>query len=75
MSEPRADRCETCRFWQAHEDPSQGECRRRSPVLLAGSLGWLDGEDPALGVWPEVRATDWCGQFSPLPIRQKIEGD
>jgi len=64
----RAERCDRCRWWQeqtAH-DSVDGECRVRSPRVLATS----DGSTcyyPTL--WPRTRRADWCGEFRPLDPR------
>lgn len=51
-----AERCETCRFWGAHNptDPKQGYCRRYAPRVSV-----------ALGIWVETWADWWCGDYAP----------
>lgn len=69
MSE-RADRCETCRYWDVWDDPVSatgssfqfGECRRHAP------RPYLESDDPTLiepVTWPNTRMTSWCGEWKP----------
>lgn len=75
--EPRAERCETCRF--LHKDRNcdyQGECRRMTPLpnfaYLSAYASYADDEDDAcertaikhFGVWPQVAMDDWCGEWA-----------
>ncbi len=64
--------CGQCRFYQATADMA-GECRRKSPqgvirvALHQGktSNGCFDA------FWPIVSATDWCGEWQPLPVKEE----
>jgi hypothetical protein len=57
--------CQTCRFWEgvAHRY-GEGLCRRNSP--------WPDTTTHA-ALWPVTLAVDWCGDFQPQPVKQKVE--
>lgn len=48
--------CKTLREWEDGAEPEQGECRRMPPVLV---------EDGAIGYWPLVDVSDWCGEWRP----------
>jgi hypothetical protein len=57
--------CGTCMFFhQTKKESSKGICRRHSP---SGISNWIEAgkgikiEVKYLYVWPEVNATDWCG--------------
>lgn len=61
---PRGKRCETCRFWERDGETGLGECHRNPPVaiplmLLPGGENY----EHALAAWPELTATDWCGEW------------
>ncbi len=73
---PRPERCETCRFW------TDGDCRRFPPVLNF-NYGLIEGIELVLkgvtaaeeccdmtaeSVWPTTTATEWCGEWKPLPV-------
>lgn len=72
----RRERCGACRFWnRAKRDTwtdfdgspagvlvEHAQCRRSAPVPLYRGQGAL-----ADAKWPEVSATDWCGQFEAAP--------
>jgi hypothetical protein len=67
MTEPRKERCGTCRFWELHERgditdlvPS-GYCRRYPPVI-ALSNGDVDNESWCQAT-PETFDNDWCGEW------------
>lgn len=47
--------CTSCRFFHADKQ----ECRIRAPRVLLRS-----DEGPALALWPNVGAEDWCGEHS-----------
>ncbi len=49
-------RCKHCRFWEA--GAIWGTCRRRSPQTNVPVHET---------VWPQTRASDWCGEFEALP--------
>lgn len=69
--------CRTCAFYHPHLTNIRssvvasdmqgrpyftGECRRQPPVMLRGDEY---GNGLGEGVWPAVRAIDWCGEFQP----------
>lgn len=63
--QPGANACAACRYfypcktiqeWEDGAEPEQGECRRMPPVLV---------EDGAIGYWPMVDVSDWCGEWRP----------
>ncbi|QAZ67287.1 hypothetical protein C3Y92_08625 [Solidesulfovibrio carbinolicus] len=53
-------RCAICR-WRF-----DNACHKRSPWIVAGQI--VGGQGP-VGVWPEVLADSWCGDFS---FRQEV---
>lgn len=73
----RAERCETCRFWEllpaGHQDrgePLNGTCRRFPPVLDTARLVKQKYdeivEDTFKGggyVFPVTGSDDWCGEW------------
>lgn len=68
--EPRAERCEACRYWEDN-DPEQldksedyeGWCRRHAPMPLV-VLGCRDeGVASSPVVWPFTEHNDWCGEW------------
>lgn len=67
MSERRPN-CGTCRFWSAGEIDTVGECRRHAPVPHVRSeqesVATVSKGEPTVR-WPEVRASDWCGEHQP----------
>lgn len=61
MTEPRTERCETCRFWDdsdASIEGGFGRCRRSPPVL-----GEDVSPDASLGRWPLTEVGNWCGEW------------
>ena len=52
MMEPR---CATCRFWNETYS-TEGQCRAHVPVITGTA-----------SMWPNTRATDWCGEYDPRP--------
>ncbi len=69
-------RCSNCWFFRpdpdfdevrAKGDMGNGECRRRSPVIIRARD--LDDADAARTewCWPVVCDEDWCGEFEPKP--------
>jgi hypothetical protein len=55
--------CSTCFYIQNIRDETTGEpkaeCRRHAPQMLSGSgSGWSNQ------LWPYVKPTDWCGEWS-----------
>jgi hypothetical protein len=61
-----AERCDTCRFWDAEAT----ECHRHAPVVVS-ELGLLTpagapdpGPSPAAdGAWPRTPSDGWCGDW------------
>lgn len=60
------DQCDNCRFYRPRDYGTRAppmvtpaatkivyECRQLSPQRPSGTLAW----------WPQVEATDWCGQY------------
>jgi hypothetical protein len=60
-------KCRECRFFK-RMGVGMNECRRRSPVLVAGMMS-MDGSksESAFRVWPEVFPSDLCGEFEWQP--------
>jgi hypothetical protein len=60
----RGPSCGACRFF----DP-EGFCRRRSP----GPVHRLENIPVTTehARWPQVRVTDWCGEFDAAPFSTK----
>jgi hypothetical protein len=59
VSEERAGRCETCRYYEVGERETAGECHRRAPFPHPATPKVAD-------VWtrfPLVGADDWCGEW------------
>lgn len=50
------ERCEQCVFWVAPRKADAGECHMAAPAVVSWRLD-------AIGRWPPVKATDWCGEF------------
>lgn len=52
--------CENCRYYLSVQTgyKEDGTCRFSPPVVSVVS-------EDALGVWPRVKKTDWCGKYSP----------
>jgi hypothetical protein len=69
VSDERAERCETCRFWLAVEDGT-GLCRRRPPVVVPKAER-LTNDVNSLS--PETWAYDWCGEYKGVPSAAKDE--
>jgi hypothetical protein len=73
MDEPRPDRCETCRFWDAWADKNpgsiDGKCRRFPPqypqtesqVKESNAIG--SGSGLFTGFFPETWSHEWCGEW------------
>lgn len=66
-------RCSTCRFW---EPPSggrviSGECHRHAPAARVCRGDTID--DGYYAYWPLVMSDDWCGDWHPPPVKQRIE--
>ena len=67
--------CATCRFWRPTEGDF-GQCRRRAPTTLYTTQTTSVRPDAPFrcrAVWPETRAEEWCGDYQPQPVSQKIE--
>jgi hypothetical protein len=53
------DQCDNCSFYRLitySEQKSMGECRYKDPAPQGHT-----------GIWPQVKPTDWCGEWAPLP--------
>jgi hypothetical protein len=55
--------CEQCRFWERYEGDA-GLCRRNAPFPEAATHD---------ACWPLTLSEDWCGDFQPQPVTQKVE--
>ena len=54
--QPRARRCETCRFWDHYQNiKGRGCCRIRAPIGINDDDGW-----------PTTRLDDWCGEWKEI---------
>jgi len=53
-------RCAVCR-WRL-----DNSCHKRSPWIVAGQVTGGQGN---VGIWPEVPADSWCGDFA---FRQEV---
>jgi hypothetical protein len=71
---PRAERCETCRYWSLaqtvtvadefhDEGQAAGLCRIRAPRLDPEGEGHPIAEVFYRGVWPATDNDDWCGEW------------
>lgn len=62
-AEVRAERCETCRFWEPYND--FGYCRRFPPVNLAVNRdNYHESDHPPLeAAQPATEPDDWCGEW------------
>jgi hypothetical protein len=56
--------CGACRFWERKKDV-EGECHCHCPE--PGYAGKKRAR------WPLTLASEWCGDFQPLPVQQKME--
>jgi hypothetical protein len=70
-------KCEQCRFWVTFSpggtENREGNCRRFPPTPIASV--YTDTPDERTGrsysetssavesVWPETKATEWCGEY------------
>lgn len=62
MSEAE-QRCENCKFFQMTRDlRDRGECRRNAPIIRFSANE--EGQIRHRGWWPQVRLTDWCGEYT-----------
>jgi hypothetical protein len=58
-----------------------GECHRRAPQTVSGSIQLSNGEpaeswpDNAQGIWPLTMPLDWCGDFQPATPTKAEEGE
>ncbi len=58
--EVRAERCETCRFWDYDgTDDSAMFCRRFPPLVVVVP----DNVPPVSFMWPETCSNNWCGEW------------
>ena len=48
-------RCAACRWWL------DNSCHKRSPWIVGGQIVGGHGH---VGIWPEVPADSWCGDFA-----------
>jgi len=75
MSE-RAERCETCRFWDTeNSDEGWGDCRRYPPTKMLFEIEAMGhdktsqdihnslGDSSSVWVWPYTESDDWCGEW------------
>ena len=53
-------RCAICRWWL------DNSCHKRSPWIVGGQIVGGHGH---VGIWPEVPADSWCGDFA---FRQEV---
>jgi hypothetical protein len=67
-------KCSLCYFAggtvDANDKPTdEYQCRKNAPVLIV-IQGAVQQQDSAAksASWPEVSATDWCGEFKTSPI-------
>lgn len=66
MTEPRKERCETCRWWLRHRGTkagkkyisNKGDCRRYPPTVMQD-----ENEDSQFPISPLF---DWCGEWQPI---------
>lgn len=68
-------RCELCRFWPWSRYPTQGDCRRRAPMVFQQPISWR-GDEVTMGAvrhWPQTDRDDWCGDFEPRPHEEAGE--
>jgi hypothetical protein len=54
-------KCETCRYFEPGTK-TQGKCRAYPPQLSGTRTA---------GVWPAVKAADWCGRFKSRKVAKK----
>ena len=60
----RAERCETCKWWNSTNHDSRCDCRRGSPVFLRLHTESYGEKRPE---WPETWRSDWCGEWAAKP--------
>ena len=51
-----SESCGSCRFFIAHSNDVNGQCRRRSPMIVNGPYAYE---------WPVVDPEEWCGEYEP----------
>jgi hypothetical protein len=63
-------RCDECAFHEpaVMDEGPVIECRRYPPIVTADA----SNDQPMVQAWPQMSATDWCGEFSPR-ITQETE--
>lgn len=66
---PRAKRCENCAAFQGG-DRTHNTCRAALPnlVLSPGAMG----NTGVAGLWPPVKADDWCLQHRPIETYEAV---
>jgi hypothetical protein len=73
MSEPRPDRCETCRFWDLRigdSDEGAGVCRRHAPVAATPAVNVsqkVEDQTASFPSWPLTLNDEWCGEWQVKP--------
>ncbi len=67
LTDERAERCETCRFWDKPDATVIGICRRHAPRAM---VGWQhEDSHPNFNqwaLWPATVETEWCGEWQGL---------
>ena len=64
---PNGERCGACGFYDPDLNPESGPdvgvCHRYPKAIPSTEPvnGWIG--EKQLHLWPEMRATDWCGEF------------
>ena len=62
-------RCDQCRFWKRF-DVESGQCCCHAPRPELSDFPEHATDPPWRAVWPLTLATDWCGDWAPLPVSQ-----
>lgn len=62
--------CETCRWWDAIENTTKGECHRFPPTVVGYSdtqtnRDWIETECYTNTEFPVTANNDFCGEHSP----------
>lgn len=58
------EECRTCKYFLRRMDNLVGACKRHAPqseLLITTHKNYSEFEPE--GVWPKVRAEDWCGDY------------
>jgi hypothetical protein len=69
------ERCDTCRLWRRLTAES-GECHALAPAPVLYDPGVPATVPPPAGLrvaWPRTCPADFCGEWSPLPVRPQEE--